>query len=176
MAVAILGGRFDPPHEGHVALAAAARAQLPVESLVVTVIADAGHKTAVAPAVDRLAMARLAFPDAHVELEEHAFTVDALEAYDYDDPYFVIGADQLAEFDTWKHPQRVLELARLAAAARPGAAVPVASERVVVFELEPHEVSSTEIRRRVAAGGPIDALVPPPVAEYIASHRLYRED
>lgn len=176
MALAILGGRFDPPHNGHVALAAAALAQLPVEELLVTVVADAGHKRAVAPAGDRLAMARLAFPAAAVRLEERAYTVDALEAYGYDDPFFVIGADQLADFPTWKEPDRVLELARLAVAARPGYASPLESRRVVVFELEPHEVSSTGVRRRVAAGEPIDALVPPDVAAYVAAHRLYRED
>jgi nicotinate-nucleotide adenylyltransferase len=176
VAVAILGGRFDPPHVGHVALAAAALAQLPVDELLVTVIADAGHKSAVAPAADRLAMARLAFPGAEARLEEHAYTVDALESYGYDDPFFVIGADQLADLPTWKEPERVLELARLAVAARPGYAAPSGSDRIVVFELEPHAVSSTEIRRRLAAGEPVEALLPPAVAAYVAEHRLYRGD
>ncbi|HUH15424.1 MAG TPA: nicotinate-nicotinamide nucleotide adenylyltransferase [Gaiellaceae bacterium] len=173
MAIGILGGRFDPPHVGHLALARAAVEQLGLDELRVTVVADAGHKAAVAPAADRLAMARLAFPDATVELEEHAYTVDALQAYGYDDPYFVVGADQLADLPTWKEPQRVLELARLAVAARPGYAAPSGSDRIVVFELEPQDVSSTEIRERVRAGEPIEGLVVPAVAAYIASRGLY---
>jgi len=171
--IGILGGRFDPPHAGHLALARAAVRQLGIDELHVTVVADAGHKPAVAPAADRLAMARLAFPDATVELEEHAYTVDALRAYGYDDPYFVVGADQLADLPTWKEPQRVLELARLAVAARPGYTAPSGSDRIVVFELEPQDVSSTEIRERVRAGEPIDGLVVPAVAAYIAQNGLY---
>ena len=174
--IAILGGRFDPPHNGHVALARAALAQLPVDELHVTVVADAGHKAAVAPAADRLEMTRLAFPDALVELEEHAYTVDALEAYGYADPFFVVGADQLADFSTWKQPDRVLELARLAVAARPGSPLPTSSDRIVVFELEPHAVSSTEIRRRVAAREPFETLLPSAVAEYIRARGVYAED
>jgi nicotinate-nucleotide adenylyltransferase len=172
--VGIFGGRFDPPHVGHRALVRAARAQLPIDELHVTVVADAGHKRAEASAADRLAMARLAFPDATVELEEHAYTVDALEAYGYDEPYFLVGADQLAAFRTWKQPDRILEVARLAVAARPGYAPPESSERVVVFELEPHDVSSTEIRRRIGAGEPVDGLVDPAVAAYIDERGLYR--
>lgn len=174
MPIGIFGGRFDPPHVGHVAFVEAACAQLPIDELHVTVVADAGHKDAVAPAADRLAMARLAFPDAVVRLEQHAYTVDALEADGHDDPFFLIGADQLAEFRTWKRPDRVLELARLAVAARPGYEPPVASDRTVVFALAPHAVSSTDVRRRIAAGEPVDALLPPDVARYIADHGLYR--
>lgn len=173
MAVGILGGRFDPPHIGHLALARAAVEQLDLDELRVTVVAEAAHKPAVAPAADRLAMARLAFPDATVELEEHAYTVDALEAYGYHDPYFVVGADQLAGLAAWKEPERVLELARLAVAARPGYAAPSGSDRIVVFELEPQDVSSSEIRDRVRAGEPIDGLVVPAVAAYIAENALY---
>ena len=175
----ILGGRFDPPHLGHLALARAACAQLPIATLHVTVIADAAHKAAHAPAEHRLAMARLGFAElgAVVELEEHRYTVDALEAYGYEDPIFLLGADQLAAFPTWKDPERVLELARLGVAARPGYAPPIDdSDRIDVFELEPHDVSSSEIRARVRRGEPIDRLVVPAVAAYIADHALYAAD
>ena len=174
--IGILGGRFDPPHVGHLALARAACAQLAIDTLHVTVVADAGHKAAEAPVEDRLAMARLTFaePGAIVEREEHRFTVDALEAYGYEDPIFLIGADQLSAFPTWKEPGRVLELARLGVAARPGYAPPVDdSDRIELFELEPHDVSSSEIRARVRRGEPIDGLVVPAVSAYIAGHGLY---
>jgi nicotinate-nucleotide adenylyltransferase len=172
----IFGGRFDPPHLGHLALARAAREQLRLERLHVTVIADAAHKRSEAAAEHRLEMARLTFAelDAVVELERHRYTVDALEAGRYEDPIFLIGADELAAFSTWKRPQRVLELARLGVAARPGHAPPVDdSDRIEVFELEPHDVSSSDIRARLRRGEPIDGLVVPAVADYIAAHGLY---
>ena len=175
MAIGILGGRFDPPHLGHVALARAAIDRLGLDELHVTVVAEAAHKRSEAPAEDRLAMARLAFSDldATVELEPHRYTVDALEAAGYDDPVFLIGADQLADFATWKEPDRVLELARLGVATRPGWRPEEDSDRIEVFELEPHPVSSTEIREHVRRGEPIDGLVAPAVAAYIAEHDLY---
>ena len=174
--IGILGGRFDPPHLGHVALARAAVGHFGIDDLRVTVVADAAHKRSEASVADRLAMAALAFRelDASVELEEHRYTVDALEAAGYDDPIFLVGADELLAFPTWKRPERVLELARLGVATRPGYAPATTSPRIQIFELEPHPVSSSEIRRRVRSGEPLDALVAPAVAQYIATHGLYR--
>jgi nicotinate-nucleotide adenylyltransferase len=176
--VGILGGRFDPPHLGHVALARAAVEHFGIDDLHVSVVAAAAHKPSEAPAADRLAMAALAFAEleATVELEEHGYTVDALEAAGHDDPIFLIGADELVAFPTWKSPERVLELARLGVATRPGYAPATASPRIQIFELEPHPVSSSEIRRRARSGEPLDGLVGVAVARYIAGHGLYRDD
>jgi nicotinate-nucleotide adenylyltransferase len=176
--VGILGGRFDPPHLGHLALAREAVRVFGLDELRVTVVEDAAHKPSVAPAGDRLAMAELTFLElgAIVELERHRYTVDALEAAGHADPIFLIGADELAVFPTWKAPQRVLELARLGVATRPGHAVEASSPRIEVFELEPHPISSTELRERVRRGEPIDGLVVPAVARYVAEHGLYRGD
>ena len=173
----IFGGRFDPPHVGHLALARAAAKRFGIDELHVTVIVDAAHKPSVAPVEHRLEMARLTFAPlgAIVELEEHRYTVDALEARRYEDPIFLIGADQLVDLPTWKQPERVLELARLGVATRPGYVPQVSSDRIEVFELEPQPVSSTEIRERVRRGEPIDGLVAPEVAAYIAEHGLYRD-
>jgi nicotinate-nucleotide adenylyltransferase len=177
VAVGILGGRFDPPHLGHLALARTAVEHFGFDELHVTVVAEAAHKLSEASAEHRLAMARLTFAGlaATVELEHHRYTVDALEAAAYDDPIFLIGADELAALPTWKEPERVLELARLGVATRPGWEPGPASDRVEIFELEPHPVSSTEIRERVRRGEPIDGLVVPAVAVYIAEHDLYRD-
>jgi nicotinate-nucleotide adenylyltransferase len=174
----VLGGRFDPPHLGHLALARAATEQLELERLHVTVVADAAHKPSEAAAEHRLAMARLTFAelDAVVELEEHRYTLDALEARAYADPIFLMGADELAALSTWKRPDRVLELARLGVAARPGQPLPVASERIVTFELAPHDVSSTEIRERVRRGESLAGLVVPAVEAFIREHGLYRRE
>jgi len=173
--IGVFGGRFDPPHLGHRALAVAAVAHFGIDELHVTVIADAAHKGSEASAADRLELARLTFAPlgASVELEEHRYTVDALEEYGYDDPIFLIGADELAALPTWKDPERVLELARLGVAARPGYESPNTLPRVELFELEPHPISSSELRRRVCNGESIEGLVVPAVAAYIASRGLY---
>ena len=174
--IGILGGRFDPPHRGHLALARAAVEHFGIDELHVTVIADAAHKQSEAPAADRLELARLTFAelDASVELERHRYTVDARASYGYDEPVFLIGADEREALPTWKEPERVLELARLGVAARPGYEPPgTPPPRAELFELAPQPISSSEIRRRIRAGEPIDGLVVPAVAEYIASRGLY---
>lgn len=187
MTLGILGGVFDPPHNGHVALARAAIAQLGLDRLLVLVVADPGHRGVETPAETRLELARLAFADvadANVELDPHPRTVDSLEARALDDPVFVIGADELVDFQRWKRPERVLELVRLGVARRPGvsdstlasalASLP-ASDRVVFFELEPTAISSTDVRARLAHGEPIEDLVPERVAQEIARLGLYRD-
>ena len=176
--IGILGGRFDPPHLGHLALARTAIGHFGIDDLHVSVVVDAGHKASVAAAEHRLAMAELTFGElgATVRLEPHRFTVDALEAARYDDPIFLIGADELEALSTWRQPERVLELARLGVASRPGYAPATTSPRIEIFELEPHPVSSTEIRERVRRGEPIGGLVAPAVERYVAEHGLYRGD
>ncbi len=181
----ILGGAFDPPHVGHVALARAAIEHFDLERLLVLVVEDPGHKRTTTPAETRLALARLAFedvPGAEVELDPHSRTVDFLEERRPDDAVFILGADELADFPSWKQPERVLELVRLGVAMRPGvperqledvrARLP-APGRIEYFEMEPVAVSSTEIRERVARGEPIDGLVPAKVAGEIARLGLY---
>jgi nicotinate-nucleotide adenylyltransferase len=179
----LLGGAFDPPHVGHVALADAAVRQLGLDRLVVIVVADPGHKTVHSPAETRLELARAAFPGREVELDRHARTVDMLRKGRWDEPVFLIGADEFADFPHWKEPDAVLELARLGVASRPGypqerldevLAGLAHPERVLFFEIEPQPVSSREIRERVARGEPIEGLVPPAVAAEIASYGLYR--
>lgn len=172
----LLGGAFDPPHNGHVALADAAERQLGLERVVVVVVADPGHKDVVLPAETRLRLARLAFPVREVVLDHHARTVDMLREGRWADPVLLIGADEFLAFESWKEPQRVLELARLGVAARPGYGVQPAdpTDRVLFFESPQVAVSSTEIREKIARGEPIDGLVPPAVAAAIADDGLYR--
>jgi nicotinate-nucleotide adenylyltransferase len=183
--VGLLGGVFDPPHLGHVALARAAVRELGLERLLVLVVADPGHKRATLPAETRLELARLAFagvPEAVVELDLHPRTVDSLEELELEDAVFILGADELADFESWKEPGRVLELARLGVAMRAGTTRDqleavrrrlLAPDRVVPFEMEPVAISSSDVRARVAHGEPIDGLVPPRVAEAIARLGVY---
>ena len=181
--IGLFGGAFDPPHIGHVALADAAQSRLGLDDVVVVVVADPGHKDVHCPVETRLALARAAFPDRPVEVDHHARTVDMLRAGSWDDPVFLIGADEFAALPSWKEPDAVLELARLGVASRPGYPRERLEElldavsrpnRVLFFEIEPVAVSSSEIREKVARGEPIDGLVPPAVAAEIAGRGLYR--
>ena len=181
----ILGGVFDPPHVGHVALARAAIEQFELEQLLVLVVADPGHKCATTPAETRLELTRLAFrdvPEAKVELDPHARTVDSLEERKPENAIFILGADELAEFSSWKRPKRVLELVRLAVAMRPGVSDEDArdaraelssSYRILSFDMPPIPVSSSAIRERVARGESIDGLVPVRVGDAIMRLGLY---
>jgi len=179
----LLGGAFDPPHVGHVALAEAAERQLGLDDLVVVVVADPGHKEVHCPVETRLALAQTAFPGRRVEVDRHPRTVDMLRDGSWRNPIFLIGADEFLDFAGWKEPDGVLELARLGVASRPGyprerleevlrgLAHP---ERVLFFEIEPVSVSSSEIREKVARGESIEGLVPAGVSAEIAGRGLYR--
>lgn len=164
----LLGGRFDPPHNGHVALARAALGQLPIDRLVVLVAERPGHEDAVASPEDRRRMARAAFEGlGEVVLDPHAFTVDAVRGGRFGDAYFIVGADQAAAFPTWKEPDEILRWVQLAVGTRSG------YEGAVTFDFASPDISGTDIRERVARGEPIDELVPPAVARIIEERGLY---
>ena len=183
MGVVLYGGAFDPPHLGHVAVATAARARFEVERLVVLVSERPGHRAVHAAAEDRLALARAAFPADDVRLDPHPRTVELLRDEDFDDPVFVLGADQFSGFLAWSEPAEVLERARIAVATRPGFPQPALDavldqlacpERVLFFEIDPNPAASTDARARAAAGESLDGLVPPAVARLIEERGLYR--
>jgi nicotinate-nucleotide adenylyltransferase len=183
--VGLFGGAFDPPHLGHVAVARAAKEELGIPRLVVLVAEHPGHKEVHAPAKTRLELARAAFPDDEVRLDPYPRTIDLLRAERFDDPVFVIGADQFAGFLSWQEPNEVLELTRLAVATRPGFPRERLEsvlgelehpERVHVFEIEPNPAASRDVRALAAAGKPLDGLVPPEVAHLIQERGLYLPD
>lgn len=185
MKIGVLGGAFDPPHVGHVELARAGIEHFRLDRLLVRVVEEPGHKeVATAPEV-RLFLAELAFApldEVEVSLDPFPRTVDSLDALALGDPLFLVGADEFAGFLGWKEPERVLELARLGVATRPGVDRSALDavlarldrpERVAFFEIRPLPVSSSDIRARAAAGEPVDGLVPPAVAAEIARLGLY---
>jgi nicotinate-nucleotide adenylyltransferase len=180
----LLGGTFNPPHNGHLALARAAQEHFDLDELAVLVAERPGHKEVQLDAGTRLKLARAAFPGYNVEPDPHERTVDMLSAGRWREPLFLIGADQFVDFLTWKDPEGVLALARIGVATRPGyprervdAVLQQLSQpdRVELFEIEPVPISSRGIRDRVSRGESIDGLVPPAVAELIQSLGLYRD-
>ena len=112
-----------------------------------------------------------------VALDEHAFTVDTVRDGRFGDAIFIVGGDEGAAFPTWKDPDEVLRHVRLAVGTRSGhppADLDHYGDRVLSFELASPPVSSTEVRKRIARGEPLDGLVPPAVAREIQEHGLYR--
>jgi nicotinate-nucleotide adenylyltransferase len=174
----ILGGTFDPPQNGHLALAQGALEQLPIDRLLVLVAANPGHRATVADAEARLRLARAAFAElGEVKLDPNAFTVDAVRGGRFGDAVFIVGADEGAAFPTWKEPEEVLRWVKLAVGTRSGYPPPDLKhygDRVVSFELDSPQVSSSEVRDRVARGEPIDDLVPEAVVGAIFELGLYR--
>jgi nicotinate-nucleotide adenylyltransferase len=180
----LFGGSFDPPHRGHVELARRAKEQFGLDPLIVLVSSDPGHKHVDTPADVRLRLAQAAFPDNEVMLDEHPRTIDLLRAHpEWNDPVFLIGADQFRSFLAWKEPNEVLRRAQLAVATRPGfpneELEPVLAqlehpERVLFFEIDPTPVASRELRERLAAGDEVGPEVPAAVGELIRSEGLYR--
>jgi nicotinate-nucleotide adenylyltransferase len=182
----LFGGAFDPPHNGHVALARTALAHFDLDRLLALVLVDPGHRDVVLDFPTRFRLADLAFgglPHARIVPEEHRFTVDAVTGGDFGDAIFLVGADEFASFLSWKDPDGVLEAVRLGVATRPGfpreALEPVLEslerpDRVSFFDMAPMPISGTEIRARAARGEAVDSLVPPAVAGEIDRLRLYR--
>lgn len=181
--IVLYGGAFDPPHNGHVALLAAAKQAFEPEQSVVAVTAAPPHKDVDTPSIVRLELARAAFPDELVLLDDQGRTIDLLRAHpEWEGAVFVIGADELAEFPTWKEPDAILDLVTLGVAARPGYGADRLEsdlrklkrpERVQVFEMDPVPVASRELRERLDRGEDVHELVPEAVWALIESAGLY---
>jgi nicotinate-nucleotide adenylyltransferase len=194
--IAILGGTFNPPHIGHLVMVQEALDQLELDRVVLMPVAQPPHKEALEDpgAAVRLELCRLAVADAErvevsdLEIERGgaSYTADTLRALHERLPEhaltFIVGGDMAHSLPSWREPEAVLELARLAVAEReelrrehiaerleplnPG-------DRVVFFDMPRIDISSSAIRERVAAGRPIRYLVPDGVAEAIHERRLY---
>jgi nicotinate-nucleotide adenylyltransferase len=178
--IGILGGTFDPPHNGHLALAEAALRELGLEELIVLLVAKPAHRDCAEDADTREVLAEAAFadlPKAHLERDENPYTVDAVRDGRFDDAVFIVGADEGAAFPNWKDPDEILRWVRLAVGTRSGYPPPDLArygERVLTFVLDSPPISSSEVRKRIQAGEPVDDLVPSGVARLIRDRGLYR--
>lgn len=186
MRLGIYGGAFDPPHLGHLVAASDACQALGLHRLLWIPSAVHPLKPVRTPPALRLEMVRAAIGDdprfAADDLELRragpSYTVDTLRALRAREPdaelFFVTGADNLAELPRWREPDEIARLATLAVVSRAGDTVPANPEYPAVpVAVTRVDVSSTEVRRRVAAGESIRYLVPEAVRAVIARERLY---
>lgn len=191
MRIGVFGGTFDPPHVGHLILAADACDALRLDRLIFVPAAAQPFKVetpAVASPSDRLEMVRLAVAeDSRYAVEDTeirrgglSYTVDTLEEIagkNVDAELFLlIGQDALAGFSGWKKHTRVREIATIAVMRRTGSQEPGEwrdADRLVEISARRVDVSSTEIRERLAAGKSIRGFVPEPVERFITARRLY---
>ena len=176
----ILGGTFDPPHNGHLALAEAALGELDLDELVVMLVARPAHRGCAEDADTREDLARAAFADlsrVRIVRDENPYTVDAVRDGRFGDAVFVVGADEGEAFPRWKDPDEILRWVKLAVGTRSGYPPPDLeryADRVIPFSLASPNISSSDVRARIQRGEPIDELVPSGVARLIRERGLYR--
>jgi nicotinate-nucleotide adenylyltransferase len=189
--IGVFGGTFDPPHNGHLIVAEYVRYHLSLEKVLFVPSWISPHKKdrTTAGAEHRLAMLTVAiegitgFDVSEIEIARGgvSYTVDTLSDFHKMLPEchlsLLVGADNYAEFDTWKEPERVRSLAQLVVMTRPESASEVlpTSPEVCWIEVPEIRISSSDIRNRAMGGKSIRYLVPDRVAEYIESHHLYRQ-
>lgn len=194
----ILGGTFDPPHVGHLWLATLAADTLNLDRVLFMPAAQPPHKGGrlITRGTDRLLMTRLAiqgdpaFELCPIEMERTgpSYTIDSVtelkRAYPDAQHFLVMASDSLARIDTWREPDRLLAEVEWAVGPRTGSDMPdrsalearfgAGASRIHLLDGPSLAVSSSEIRRRVAAGLAIRYLVPRDVEELILQRRLYR--
>jgi nicotinate-nucleotide adenylyltransferase len=200
--IGILGGTFDPIHIAHLAIAEEAREAVELDRVLFVPAGVPVHKPGrpISPAEDRVAMVAAAIADnpafalsrAEVDRPGPSYAVDTLETLSAEitaaggrpDLVFILSSDAYAGLPTWRRPERILELCRMAVMPRPGVdrvdpvamarLVPGADRQTIVFDGPMLAVSGSTIRSRVAAGRSIRYLVPDAVIAYIGDHGLYR--
>lgn len=195
MRLGIMGGTFDPIHYGHLVAAEEARAAFGLDLVTFVPSRQPPHKKdyRISEAEHRYAMAVTAtctnpcFTASRIELERAgpSYTIDTLSQFHGSRPdaelFFITGADAVRELLTWREPRRLVALCRFVAVTRPGYDLgelerelgDLAGE-VGAIEVPGVNVSSTQIRERVAQGRSIKYLTPDAVVIYIAKHGLYR--
>ena len=199
--IGILGGTFDPIHNGHLALGKQAYEQFSLDEIWFMLSGHPPHKKGrlVTEGKEREDMVKLAiasvpyfvYSDFELKREGNTYTAQTLsllkEVYPQHEFYFIIGADSLYEIEQWYHPEMVMKQAVLLVAARsyekdhPDFEKQVKyleekfEARIGVIRFEEMDVASKQIRKMVSSGQSIKDLVPGPVAGYIRIHGLYRE-
>jgi len=187
MRIGIFGGTFDPPHIGHLVVATHIRQKLGLDQVLLVVANDPWQKSEVhlvTAARHRLRMTELATrgyagivaSDIEISRGGKSYTIDTIEGIlgKGDEPLIIVGADAAAGLDSWHRSAELKSAVDVAVVGRPGSrnATP-AGWRSHYVEVPQVDVSSTDLRRRVADGSPVDVLIPQRVIDYIGNVELY---
>jgi nicotinate-nucleotide adenylyltransferase len=200
MNIGVLGGTFDPIHSGHLVIAEAARLKFDLSRVIFVPAGQPWLKTdrKITQSIQRVEMVRLAiagkadFEVSTVEIDRPgpSYSVDTVSILSQRlgaaaRIFFLVGWDSLAELPQWQEPGKLIQLCTLAAVTRPGlsrpdlalleSSVPGITKSVVWLDIPPINVSSSDIRDRVARGQSIHGLVPEDVESYIKENKLYRK-
>ena len=202
--IGVLGGTFDPPHLAHLALGEAALEALELDRVIFVPAGDPWRKAGrqVSPARQRLELVQAAVGDLpwaeasslEVERPGPSYSQETLAAIRLERPeaglWFILGADALGDMPHWHQPERIIELARLAVATRPGAPnghaqplipealrehFPGIDDRVDVVPMPEMDLSATELRERLRRGEPTDGMLPAAVRALIDERGWYRD-
>lgn len=184
--IGLLGGTFDPPHTAHLEIARAVLADGLIDDLIVIPAGEPWQKPDVTSAADRLRMTELAFAgephctvsDIEVSRTGATYAVDTLTALSRDDVQlrYIVGSDTFAALDTWHRIADVVRLCDFIVVPRPNVAVtapPLSQLTYTTVSMPPIDLSSTEIRDGLLAGGPRPRTLPAAVWNYIVEHQLY---
>lgn len=189
MRIALFGGSFDPPHLGHLAIAAAAADAFHLDQVLFAPTGLQPFKAALPPApfADRLAMVALAiqhhprFTTSTVDAPRPDglpnYTVDTLSKlhtlHPNDILFNLVGADSFLTLPKWRDSGQLLQLAEWIVVSRPGSPIPSTDPSVHRLETIHLEISSTDLRHRLNHGDPCTDILPPGVPAYIHQHSLY---
>lgn len=189
MRIGLLGGTFNPIHNGHLKLAEEAHRQLSLDAVMLIPSYMPPHKEAddLLDAQQRLRMIELAISGNinfeiyryEIDKEEKSYTVDTVEYIRSSCPedtkiFFLIGADSLVELDTWKDIEKLSKLCHFIVCDRPGFNKDSKYAWVDSIEITPVDVSSSEIRKRIRDGRDISGLLPEVVEDHIRENNLYK--
>ena len=200
MNIGVLGGTFDPVHAGHLVIAEEARLRLSLARVIFVPAGQPWLKTGrtLTPAVHRVEMVRQAiaakpyFELSIIEVDRPgpSYSVETITILQQQLGaearfFFLVGWDSLAELPQWKEPDRLIQLCKVVAVTRPGfsrpdlkaleSSVPGVTQSVVWLDIPPVDISSSDIRKRVAQGLSIHDLVSDEVESYIKEKKLYRK-
>ena len=217
--IGILGGSFDPVHMGHIGLAEETYNKFNLDKILFIPVFQSPHKAYVpfASVTDRKEMLRLALKensgfiisDIEARIEKISYTIETLNYYESkfknSELFFIIGYDNLLDFDSWKDSRKIMNKFNILVASRPGQQLISPEDKVlgffngdspyklsniengmkkflhsetrstlVVFDINPRDISSREVREKLAYGKPTKNLLPPEVEAYIIRHQIYQ--
>ena len=206
MRLGLLGGSFDPMHNGHLAIARQTREAIGLDQILFIPTSHPPHKPngSLAPAQDRYEMVRLAIAsdpslaisDVEIRRPGKSYSVDTIRLLQQKygaqtQLFFLIGLDAFLDFPSWREPLTLLELCPFVVLSRPipypslanldagrisRLESPIGKQRLICLKLPPFAISASDIRSRVRQGLPVANLLPPLVESYILQHHLYQEE